>query len=979
MQESDSPIYKLNDSSLINESFSFDANASTSFTEEVKLQNSELNKKLEAKEEEIRNLRAQLQEAKNESDEYKSINEILQGKIVENERKFTNEKERMTQFQRQLKKNTEDQINQLTKEKEDLIKQLNKSKENQVNISEEQSSEISAMKKDTEDFIRKCSTLYNDDFKSLDDVYEMLSNIQNQDPITLPVINNEDAERILAQKKKIKDLKNKLKDAMIQSKEQQEEKENEIQKKSEYINKLVAESQEAELNHNKKIGSLEMEKNALNEKIKSLQQLNTLQEKKFNELVKNQANDKIINKLKADNTKIAEKLSKIKGKFDKLGRAFLDSQSTIKQQDAQIEELQKELTELQLQNADVVEINKEVSEENQEIKDSLDKIHDEMTKLKQESNNSLTELENENNELKKKNDLLNASQKKDQQEIKELTNAISKLKKQTNDYNKQNEALNTKLKELQEKADKEQEEYKKQTGSMRKQVEDLEEKLKESTELQLPANVWASLDNAKPELKEKLAEIGHDNSMKTPEKVISAFNTINEFMTNIVEEKEQESETESNTFVDLLLSKLSPLLGTTTTTKSSSTLIANKKEGDNYLTALAATVSSFIQMKDKYDSYMSILKEASKTLRVPFLSINEKITELLNTQFTFDSDRESLVTEIMKLRKSEERLKKSFQSFVDQYKGEIDQQEKQIEELTEENTRIKKELHSKNLAVQAQELKISSLENSKEIEIESKEREHAENLELIENQLRLEIQEQKYKIEEYENELNNKSKVERKYQKLKALHYKQVEELQKEIEETRAEMERVQKEDHELADKEIKQLAQNLESTIISQKDKITALEKQIIDMTRVLKDTQSELKQKEKVLSDLQTDKKKAARTLSRIEEKSELNKRILETQIKANQVSIDNKHMEEIEKLKESNVIERRAFVTFITKQFMQYYDLSTKIDEETCKSIVCKAKEDLERLNNMESSLRMILGISEDSSIEEAVSSLLKYNIL
>lgn len=79
-------------------------------------------------------------------------------------------------------------------------------------------------------------------------------------------------------------------------------------------------------------------------------------------------------------------------------------------------------------------------------------------------------------------------------------------------------------------------------------------------------------------------------------------------------------------------------------------------------------------------------------------------------------------------------------------------------------------------------------------------------------------------------------------------------------------------------------------------------------------------------------------------------------------------------IDDLKASFTIEKRKIISYIAQNFRQYFDAKHELEEESFKIIVTKAREELDRLLNQETSIRHLLGLTSKASIEDAVAKLI-----
>ena len=348
------------------------------------------------------------------------------------------------------------------------------------------------------------------------------------------------------------------------------------------------------------------------------------------------------------------------------------------------------------------------------------------------------------------------------------------------------------------------------------------------------------------------------------------------------------------------------------------------------------------QMKQQLEhSKLKIIqkKKEYKIFKSKCVSKQQEIEDLVNdqqAQYEFVlNEKENLLDKLKKLEEMNESLKNNITEIKTQHKEALDQHEKRCDE---EITILKNH--------------IDNIQNQYSQELNTKEKL---------------ISDMKQKIQQTDKELIQWKRTAELLKKSKVEKDNQILEITTKIQD--AERARQKKAASEKAS-----LKAQYEQLMSHAKEKNEDLRKLVLKSSRALEELQAKNKELMASCTQLSIEKQQNLAKIDCLKEEFEREHRLMDTKLRASALSNELQTQNAIEQIKSQNDYEKRNIFGFIATTFRQFFNASEILSENSFKPLIEKVQSELLRLYKQEASLRKMLGITKNESIEDHISKLL-----
>jgi len=297
----------------------------------------------------------------------------------------------------------------------------------------------------------------------------------------------------------------------------------------------------------------------------------------------------------------------------------------------------------------------------------------------------------------------------------------------------------------------------------------------------------------------------------------------------------------------------------------------------------------------------------------------------------------------------------------------------EIEGLNKE----KEQLHDQIIALQNTKLEI---EQSYQNQIGEQEFSHMEEKSLIENELKQKISflesiivKKDHERDSILGQVQSLQKEVSQWKKASELYKNDINEKDQRISHIQSLLDEFEQKTRVKISEEremIRGQYQNLIMQLKEENDKKSLL---YSNVSNALHESEDRLKEKNSELIRVAQLNNQIEKVIISKEEEIKREKRLIDAKSKAQILSIEMKYQSKIEDMYYEFDNEKRKLINFVVNQFSMFYDASQPLSLECLILVTEKACKELIRLNNLEESLKRLLGVHSES-IEDAVSKII-----
>ena len=767
-------------------------------------------------------------------------------------------------------------------------------------------------------------------------------------------------KKISELEERIADLQKAAKNNELKQKQEFAENTSQLSIYEENVEKMRIKIQQLK-EQNERLEEIQKRPNPLAGELNELQLLLKDRENKLKE------SDSNVSSLKKQIASLVSQLKTSEMRINSLKKKICDVQSLHDECSGELVEVKTEKERLQI-------INEELKEKYKSVNAQLKA--DRSSSLQNKS--ALDQLETNYSKLKSSNTFLQTIMDKQKDEINSLYNERERL---INTIQK----LNYSLKEFDNyytRMKQQQDILQEQKLKAKLEKEKMEPKIIETiVEPEIPITSWFSTEFPR-ELTNMISEVAKNEALPINAKLRHVLSIIGKFYNAQTFEGEIQNK-DKDRQINALNDRYTTLLNS----------ISSQMEKDKDLTNLPdpnkTVIEWIIRMKDE-KSYADAQKNAiSNEVNVLLEKFNISSLQELDNQFSkaqndLHTCQNVLRKEIKKNKREKKSRKELSESFADHQKEiesvfnkqknkiedlekacdnyiiEIRQLKNKNNELVNENVRIKNETEDQVGEVTIErDAFLTQMRNEYE----------KEKIELVAM-----LEDKSAKIENYcrqivklEKEVTQWRKTAESLKKQKKAKEKENAEYEKQINETELDWkDRITKEKANIT-AQFQQLVSELKT---KNKELRTVLTK----TSQALDESEENVKLLSSKLANLESLNQENELTIQSQRDEMEREKQLIETKIKAANLSSEMKYQSLIEEEKSKRESEKRKLFGFVAKSFRQFFDGNTQLTDDCFKSIIKTASEEIDRLLAEEAAIKRLLGIGPNESPQDSVAKLL-----
>lgn len=929
-----------------------------------------LRQQLDAVMQEASSVRKEAQEDMHENQLLKERNLVLQKKIDSMKQEHENRIQNLTNVAKNQIEIRDTTINKLNNE----IQKLNDSNKRKMSSIMQQNSEIQkSLDKNNatiQEFQNKMQRFFNVQFNSLDEIANFIES--KFDELSDKTDNNIDMVQYvpITKYEKLQNeyqaANNKIFELNTQLQTTREAF-NDFETRIESAEKKM---QADELNYTKEITGVKNERDKLQMQVDQLKKTIEDNLKSIESLDKIKENqNKEIMELRAVNLESDNAILKAKDKIGKLQEAIVDFKRDNKFKSDQIDDLKAKLVDCQnqidlmameknyLQRA-VEELNKEKEETAEQINiltkgnsEQKDKISS-LETLVQELKNSLSQLSTEKSDISNNINILKSKLEQKASAIQNLENNNKSLQDEMNKLanDKQNEI--NKIKE-----------------ENQRKLDDITKKLN------IPASTWEIL-GVPQDLNYSLRQISSNESLQLPAKISSSLQTVSDYMKR---QKNDESESiivSLNEKVDGLRNMVSLLSQIKTDrTVDYDDLANNEKVQKEFVESIKSNFEKIQELQKQRDAMESLIKDVMSSIGAKKPS---EIPEILNNSIHNSEEMKEIINELHdKNRKLKSDIAQLINS-LEQLNSEKLNLQNSSKTMKDQVSNTNQEIHKKNIEIEKLNGEIESQKNAFEMRLkDSIEKVNKENIERMKKFV-TDIEQLKELINDKETQINGlQSKIsdlrqERK--KLRAALTQQEAVNNETIAALETEKEAKSQADRENAMNQLNDLKTFYENVLSEMKKKNNELQTNLDNTNNQLKDSKSAESKLLDIKQKLEDKLNLASGAFEQLKKKYNDAKKNSDLREKAQKMLISNEMNTKLQNMKAQYEIDTRKFFTDVVMQLMMFYDTNELPSYDVCMKVVAKAKESITKLSTEIQTVRSLLGITDNESLEKALQTVL-----
>ena len=380
----------------------------------------------------------------------------------------------------------------------------------------------------------------------------------------------------------------------------------------------------------------------------------------------------------------------------------------------------------------------------------------------------------------------------------------------------------------------------------------------------------------------------------------------------------------------------------------------------------------FFRNKAEQDFSMIKSKLSKKTVKESIDEI-DKILGNLSKNKQLISDYKLEIKKLKKAISKANKEKNENESFANEKMKELNNKIKSLQNEKETIKNSSNDIEKQNELLKAKynqiENKLNMKENQYSNEINSLKRDFQmkfANLQQINLDKELQIEEQKNRINKLQNEVLLWKKTTKSIESTSNEKETEYADYKKRFEE--------EKQHQQKMENEIEEIKAKYETAIDQIKIDNSELRNLVQSATKSLDEAQSKNKKITEENAKLSYKNNQFKMQIESIKEQLVRNEQILETKIKAIELSTEAKKNIEIDKVRTDFEIEKRRIYAFFASNFKNFVDIRKQLEDKTIKEIVVKCSNAMNNYVKQDYYLRRMLGITQNESIEASISNLL-----
>ena len=248
------------------------------------------------------------------------------------------------------------------------------------------------------------------------------------------------------------------------------------------------------------------------------------------------------------------------------------------------------------------------------------------------------------------------------------------------------------------------------------------------------------------------------------------------------------------------------------------------------------------------------------------------------------------------------------------------------------------------------------------------------HIEEIQNQFNQDLNSKEKQISEMKEKVSQSNKEAIQWKRTAELLKKSKAEKDSQILEITAKIQDAERQRQKKAASEKAQLKSQYEQLMIHAKEKNEDLRKLVLKSSKALEELQAKNKELMASCTQLTIEKQQNLAKIDCLKEEFEREHRLMDTKLRASALSNELQTQNAIEQIKSQNDYEKRNIFGFIASTFRQFFNANEILGENSFKPLIEKVQSELLRLYKQEASLRKMLGITKNESIEDHISKLL-----
>ena len=635
------------------------------------------------------------------------------------------------------------------------------------------------------------------------------------------------------------------------------------------------------------------------------------------------------------------------------------------------DQLKSEISQLSLEKDDLNELNQNLISQVQAAKSSF-----------AQSKSAYSEIQAQNEKLQSSILILETKFSKQKDEISELISSRNNYVKTIQQQQSSLAVIETSFSSLKDENSKLKIEIQKLTDNRRS--------LQFPNNNDIPQELWLAYEYPK-QLRPLIYDIASNGSLPTTTKLKNILGNVVKFYNSLIDETEQEKELEKNNIslivekIDRLMTSLAQIMNDSTLS-GESFLSESEKRTQAILNFVNDLQSSHIEFKI---SKAQLQNEVSDLLqKLDAQSVSDATKSLLNMKDSEKRMKDQLDNsrqKIKKLSKTIKALRAAAQQEANNAKAKINSQKSISDKLQEENAKLKGQIQQDEEVIGQLSTQLSSMQYSSFINPNNdstkkplNKNNHENKLQSILDAQRADfekaIKQKDFQIKELIERSESAEKEANQYRKVCEILKSNKNEKDVQIQSLMNQMDEREKELRNRSDYEKQSIREQFEKVHAQIKSKNTQLRELVANISGALNDSEERNKSLLSINAQLSIDNQVANTKIEAFKEEQVRSKQLSDARLKALELSLSTQHQMEIEEERTRCDEQKRQIYTFVATQFSSIVSETSRLNEESFKSLVSKCSDELKRLYKMESTLKRTLGLHANESIEDSVSRLL-----
>ena len=676
-----------------------------------------------------------------------------------------------------------------------------------------------------------------------------------------------------------------------------------------------------------------------------------------------------------------------------------DDKFINEQLSSRIEELTAQLASMTQQRDSLKQLYDESEARNNSLITSHQSEHNELQALKTVHAETLNEVETirialharEDNDDKKEASRRRKEQQKTRNAIAQLEDSNEKLKKQAYELQLENENAAQQINDYKDKftrVESENTELKEQItkltidlGEARARISNIVPLTEEDF---LPRVAWASHD-FEGQLAQQIAKISSNDALHAASKLQQIYRAISKHYAKQIDQIKSVAEESNNdssrmySYMNDFIVSLSIALNDKATQFEE--FMQNHEIGTalvNRVTALRTTITD-----------LSHSREALQTL-VESIGATFGITNCTDIYTKISAIRTEFDTQIAISAKQAKKMKAVKTELSDlkvKYTTENDEKERSISRLkstlesvnetnarlTETNKKYKMEIADAKRRENDLTTQIEHLEQQHKEETEEANNAHNNQVQAIKQEYTETIDHLTSNLSEANQTITEADAQLQKYKKIISTQKSSIQECKAELQATKQQYEIALKKLSDRSGIEKKQLVDSYEKAIRELTEQSDKQSNDLIRLSEGITKKEKRIKEFKSTIAQLKHDNAKLEKDGKLREEEFARENKIAQTAIKGAAMSAESQYTAKLSEQKTKWEAEKRRILAFVADELRQFFNANEAIDEKSFRSIITKAKEEINRLQRTDAAIRRMVGATCRQTTDDAVAQL------